>query len=253
VSILLLKHAVRAWPRSAACACFTALLIVGCADTEPTGSGVPSKTMLSSQSGGEPAGQVATGSPKSPAPARSTPPKKAIPPVRPLDGVQVTRERLHYRVRGNTELQLRDSLTRQGLSDRGVPVDALTEWYVRWRFWYDYDRARCGIRKVTVHVTIKQTLPEWRTREAATTDLANRWADYQRSLRLHEDGHSNHAVAAGNGVFRALRGMPSLPACAELEKRANHDASAVVRSHRVRELAYDVETDHGATQGAVFP
>ena len=75
--------------------------------------------------------------------------------------------------------------------------------------------------------------------------LAAEWARYSRSLARHEQGHVDYAVARYPAVVRAIKrascGTANAAAQAQLTLIRKHDA------------AYDLATQHGATQGARFP
>ncbi|WP_174293281.1 DUF922 domain-containing protein, partial [Sphingomonas bacterium] len=71
------------------------------------------------------------------------------------------------------------------------------------------------------------------------------WRRYAAALDEHEAGHVRYAWQHRGDVLAAIRGAT----CATAEA-AGQAALADIVAH---DLAYDRETQHGLTQGAVFP
>lgn len=189
----------------------------------------------------------------SPSHTRTQSPAPSPPGLTPLKGVALSLERSYYEVRGATAGELRESMDRHGLRDDGERVDALTEWYVRWRYRYAHQDGTCGIGAARVTLRIMLTLPRWNTTSTASPTLENEWDEYTKALERHEAGHVDIAVSAGNDIWRMLRSLPRYQSCSALETRADTEGTGVLRAHRSEERDYDAITNHGATQGAVFP
>ena len=76
---------------------------------------------------------------------------------------------------------------------------------------------------------------------------------YINALETQEDGHKEIAINAGCDIWQVLNDQPHYANCDELERNADEAANEILDLYRQRELSYDKETDHGATQGARFP
>jgi predicted secreted Zn-dependent protease len=160
----------------------------------------------------------------------------------------------YYEVKGSSEGQLRNELCRNGCQWKdGKTYDSVTNWHVKWD--YDYDRApeTCSADSFKVFVDITFRYPKWVRTDGVLQALVDKWDSYVKSLVEHESGHRDMAVAAAADLSRAVTAMPPAPTCAELDRRVR-----VLCHERMKRLedeakAYDADTHHGSTQGAVFP
>jgi len=188
------------------------------------------------------------------------PPPKAVAPsdqpvistVEPVEGVTVDARTEPYDIEGGTRQALRVSLDRRRPEDAdGVHFDAVTTWYVRWRFTYAPSGERCRMTSVRTGVEIRYALPRWRDPEAGGAGLRDRWQRYLAALRTHERGHGDLAVRAANAIQTTLAALHD-PSCEALHRDADAAGQRILEQHRQRERAYDRETDHGRERGARF-
>jgi predicted secreted Zn-dependent protease len=161
----------------------------------------------------------------------------------------INTQEIYYQISGTTAQQLRQQMNKLG--PRGY--DAYTEWNIKWNYRYQQRNNQCRIASVVVNTTIKITLPAWRIPANASQKLKQQWNNYLNKLRLHEQGHQQHGINASNDVFKSLNNTPAYATCSQLERAANQAGYAIIKGYNQRDLVYDQETEHGATQGAVFP
>ena len=76
-------------------------------------------------------------------------------------------------------------------------------------------------------------------------EALDRWRRFIAALRTHEAGHARYAYEHVGDVKAVLSG----PSCAN----ASAAGEAAIRRIAQHDVTYDLETRHGATQGAVFP
>lgn len=151
----------------------------------------------------------------------------------------------YYRISGTTAADLRTALDANNLLDEaGDRGDALTRWYISWH-WPGYGLPFCALRAARVAYHIRVTLPRWTPPPEAAPALRDQWAAYLEALAWHERGHVDNIVSHYREVETAIR--------ASTCRTADASAQAVVAILRAFDVAYDDATDHGATQGAVFP
>jgi predicted secreted Zn-dependent protease len=168
--------------------------------------------------------------------------------------VLVSYQTHEYRIRGSTAEDLRRAMNRAGpLDDDGRPWDAVTHWYVSWSYPYVQEDNRCELGPLDVRVEIVRILPRWDPPASASEELIADWNTYLTALEDHEAYHQELGLEAAHEVWLALSAMEAYPTCQTLEQAADVTAQAVLDRYRRREDAYDQETAHGATQGAVFP
>jgi predicted secreted Zn-dependent protease len=151
-----------------------------------------------------------------------------------------------YTITGETVGQVRENAVGK------QPVqgfDGQTIWYVTWRFWHESRGAGCVITRVTTKLDLTIIVPRLETRNA---ELKASFEEYSRNLMEHELGHAE----TGRDVARRIdAGIAVLtaPTCPDLERKANDLGYAIVREGNDRDKAYDIRTEHGATQGARWP
>jgi hypothetical protein len=75
--------------------------------------------------------------------------------------------------------------------------------------------------------------------------LVDRWTAFTQSLATHEDGHAVRVIQNAGTVADAI----SAASC------ANASAAAQSALNSIQQIndQYDIDTNHGATQGAVWP
>jgi predicted secreted Zn-dependent protease len=161
----------------------------------------------------------------------------------------------YYTIRGISDTELRSQMTQQGPLDslEGRRYDANTAWTVQWSYRYKSIGHQCAIASVKTRVNVTFTLPKWQPVPAASRSLITEWNQYLAALQTHEDGHKNHGVAAGQEVMKMLSHFPPGASCQNVGAAANKAAQQIVRRYNQKDIEYDRLTQHGFTQGAVFP
>jgi predicted secreted Zn-dependent protease len=130
----------------------------------------------------------------------------------------------------------------------GRTYHGYTKWDVRWNFWWNENRGRsCRITRVKVSVTSTITLPRLIGGTAAQKEEFER---FSASLKTHELGHHAIGKEAAEEVENAIKTLPEMGDCKQLERAANAAGGKVIREHQEKEKRYDAETRHGKNQGA---
>lgn len=153
-----------------------------------------------------------------------------------------------YTVTGSTEDEIRASL------DARHPggYDARTNWYVTWSYSSAMRSGRCRVTTSKVHTKIAFTYPRWVAPADASAELVQGWTTYMGALRVHESGHARigRTVAARvQNVLTAARAAN----CAALDRALPGLVQPQFKWGNASDIAYDRRTQHGATQGALFP
>jgi predicted secreted Zn-dependent protease len=138
-----------------------------------------------------------------------------------------------YIVTGSTASQIRNSLNQ----NRPGGYDGWTQWYFTW--------TGCRPEGVGVDYTITVDFPQWEPPANPSSTLVQSWNRYINALALHEQGHVDLVMEAIPNFIDTLQNVP----CNEINVTAN---AMLAEINQANEL-YDEETDHGATQGAIFP
>ncbi len=170
-----------------------------------------------------------------------------IPPI-------VNEKYVYYDVCGLCENDIQCDLKKKCIKwTDGEKYDSVTSWKIKW----DYGRNRvagaCSAEAFTVTVDIVFRLPRWERTKDAPRALADKWDTYMKNLMTHENGHRDLAVAAATDLTRDVVELAPAQTCDELDRRI--DDLSRIRMEKLDEAQkeYDVKTDHGRKQGAVFP
>jgi len=161
-----------------------------------------------------------------------------LPTLVPVDFPHATVQ--PYDVSGSTESEIRAQLN----ANRPNDYDAYTRWYVSWD-WPGRGSAECRLAEAEVSYEITVTFPRWTPTADASPELVAKWNGYLYALALHENAHISNVVSRFPAVVAAIKGGTCLS--------AEDAAQAVLQQMRQFDSQYDLDTNHGRTQGARFP
>jgi predicted secreted Zn-dependent protease len=173
----------------------------------------------------------------------------------PTQTVNVTMqvERKTYPIYGSTEVELRKELDAKGIKDSFGTWDAYAAWDLGWTHDYFITEDNCRTDKIAVVVVLTYTLPEWNAPTDAPQELKDHWEKYMKAVATHEEGHRKIAVEAGEELYRSLAAMPPQYNCNILKKKTDLLGNTILELYNQKDIVYDLLTDHGETQGAIFP
>ena len=145
-----------------------------------------------------------------------------------------------YAVAGASEDAIRASIN----AARPGDYDARTNWNFQWAV-PDDGNGSCNLEGVTINYTITVIFPQWTPPSEANTELIDKWNGYINALALHESGHVERVVPNVPELIDNIKAS----SCDSYNQVAQDWLNAVDQLN----IDYDAETDHGATQGALFP
>ena len=76
---------------------------------------------------------------------------------------------------------------------------------------------------------------------------------FMKNLFAHEEGHRDLAVKAARELTSAVADLPPVSTCAQLDREVNALGQEQMKRLLKEQRDYDTATNHGATQGALFP
>lgn len=161
----------------------------------------------------------------------------------------------YYPITGATAADLRSQMAKLGPIDRseGRRYDANTDWTVKWTYRFARSPHQCRVRSASSNVSVLFTLPRWKAPAQVERSLLTDWQRYLIALQTHEDGHKDNGIAASNDILQTLRQLPAAASCQELEKTIQTATRRVIYHYNQKDIHYDRTTQHGSTQGAIFP
>jgi predicted secreted Zn-dependent protease len=166
----------------------------------------------------------------------------------------VTENYEYYDVKGDSETTLRCDISKNGCKwNDGKKYDSITTWRIKWHYGYDRGPQTCSAESFKATIDIIFRYPKWVRNDDASKSLVDKWDGYMKNLILHENGHRDMAVASAEELSWAVAAMPPAPSCAELDRRVRALYSERMQKLSSDERKYDADTNHGLTQGAVFP
>ncbi len=161
----------------------------------------------------------------------------------------------YYRVYGSTAGELSDDMDRVGpLDGQGKRAIATTWWNVRYIYRVKPTAtAFCELSSFSAGVDLTMTLPRWQPGPRASKDLRQQWEKFVAHVKEHEDGHAEIGRAAATEVERRVRAVSERQPCDRFKEAIEEVATDTITEYRRKDVQYDRETQHGLTQGAIFP
>jgi predicted secreted Zn-dependent protease len=173
--------------------------------------------------------------------------RAVLPPV-------VTEQYEYYDVKGDDVETLRCEISKNGCKwSDGKKYDSVTTWRIKQQ--YDCERGpqTCSAESFKATIDIVFRYPKWVRDENAPKSLVEKWDRYLKNLVIHENGHRDMAVEAAEELSRAVAALPPASSCTKLDRSVRALYSEHMQKLRENEQRYDAATNHGLTQGAVFP
>jgi predicted secreted Zn-dependent protease len=146
----------------------------------------------------------------------------------------------YYEVHGSTDDELR-----AGMAQAGAEFAANTSWQFHWSWNQTTTGGVCHPTNVQITYSITIAFPHWTPPANAAPGLVDRWTTFTQALATHEDGHA----------VRVIQNAPNVRDAIAAASCANAAAAAQSAINVIQQISdqYDIDTNHGATQGAVWP
>lgn len=172
----------------------------------------------------------------------------------PATALEVFRDNQTYLIQGDSAEAIRASLDRLGPIDpaTGRRFDALTRWTLQWRFDSRSSFNSCEIARTWTSLRVTMQFPSHGKPSSLSEALRQEWTTYLQRLSQHEEGHVRIPSDAARDIETALDRLRR-PDCPSLEQEANRVANEILQRAQATERNYDIQTDHGRSQGARFP
>jgi predicted secreted Zn-dependent protease len=160
----------------------------------------------------------------------------------------------YYEVGGCCEKDIQCDLKQKCIKwSDGKKYDSITSWKVKWDYGYDRAPETCSVDSFRVTVAISFRFPKWARPGDAPQQLVDKWDSYMKNLVIHENGHRDMAVEVATELSSAVADLPPALTCAEIDREVQKLSRTYMMKLKEDEKEYDAATNHGHTQGAVFP
>ena len=124
-------------------------------------------------------------------------------------------------------------------------------WYLSYQFRARSVPGGCGVGDLTTKLDLKVRLPRWSPPPDAAPGLVAGWQRYLSALSVHEAGHLQTGRDFETAFKRAAAGVTAAD-CGSVGAALRARFDSLLEQARQRDRDYDAQTNHGATQGAVF-
>lgn len=124
-----------------------------------------------------------------------------------------------------------------------------TKTSLTWSFFWRNNESLCTISEVSTQVDALYTLPKM-VDGLADDHVTEIWQRWYPALVEHEKGHTQLAVRMADELRKGLENLPGFQQCENLEKKANAIGYKFIDKLKHLDKEYDIETQHGATEGA---
>ena len=158
----------------------------------------------------------------------------------------------YYSVTGSTVREIRQSIRANRPWKDRFSYDAFTDWRVNWRFNVAPSAEGCRYTSFSTQTSILITMPRWAAPTNATEVARQRWTEYRAALGKHEAAHAAIALAAAAELNKRAQAVGVATDCEQLKQQMEEMGRRVIEEFRARDKAYDEQTRHGATEGAVL-
>ncbi len=206
-----------------------------------------------------------------PDPATPTiPPPTVTPSPRPVvteqasnyneesrDGVTLitTTNTTRYYIYGSTAEEIDTEMRTVGPTDPagGYHWFALTEPLFDWRYDCVCGEGGCAAESLRMLLTVNYSFPRWQAADPIDEVLRGQWAAFESALIGHERGHGSLAADCAWKLGEAFINLSPSPTCPELDQAVHAASSPVFAACREAQVLYETETNHGASQGVIWP
>ena len=160
----------------------------------------------------------------------------------------------YYDVVGNSASALRAQLdAKRPHWENGEKGNAFTKWIVSWNYKSEPVPDGCVFADLQATVTGTITLPRWTYGPDTPPSLVKKWQIYIAAVRVHEDGHYAHGLAAAQEIVAASKSFRASGDCSTLLSQFMEHVAPLYKKYANADAEYDIQTQHGKTQGAIVP
>lgn len=162
---------------------------------------------------------------------------------------------VYYQIYGNTANQLRTQIAHcapGATSSSEAEYTGDTSYNLDWQYTTLVSNNGCTITNVQIGLHIVTTLPAWSPTAQAAAGLPNRWQAFANALAAHEHGHAQLDANYAGALLQRLNSLGNID-CSNITGTVQSVVDSGVHALNSANDAYDQQTNHGATQGAILP
>ncbi|MFA6295919.1 MAG: DUF922 domain-containing protein [Patescibacteria group bacterium] len=109
-----------------------------------------------------------------------------------------------------------------------------------------------GCTPVDAEVNIEYIMPKWINYDEASIDMQQKWNTFYALLEKHEQNHGEIAKQEGEKFLQEIKNITNYNSCQEFDDKVYPIQEKYLIELSQLEDAYDVETNHGETEGVTL-
>ncbi len=159
----------------------------------------------------------------------------------PASAAEISKKYNYFAVYGKTAEDLDREIAKRGpklmLTGTRHPGATSMEFDIKTKFMSD--GKYCRLANAYVSLDLKLTLPSWKNRKTADTDMAIMWDTLSSDIKRHEE---RHAIIARNYALELERRLESLPRqknCKLVQVSAEKAADGLLAAHAKAQADFD--------------
>jgi len=155
----------------------------------------------------------------------------------------------YYYISPSTVDGIRTELNKKSpLKEKSKIFHALTDWKVKWAFWWEESWRKCSMGNAQVSLQLTYTYPKL-SNPYFNDQVFVQFMTYKKALKKHEEKHGQIGLEAAKEIEQTLKKLDSEKTCELLSKKANAIAKDIIRKYKQKDDAFDKKTNHGKTEG----
>lgn len=121
--------------------------------------------------------------------------------------------------------------------------------YYKWTIDWLSDSSSCWVNKAKVELYVNFTMPKLK---ASNPDVKSVWDEWYPKLLRHEYNHRDIALSTADKMLSSLSELAPANNCEYLVKNAGDIVSKYEAEEELLHDNYDIETNHGETEGLII-
>ncbi len=165
----------------------------------------------------------------------------------PLGFHVITEDPQYYTIFGTKFSSLQNQIVRcRSIEGDFDPIKNV--WYQTKYRYYETSKDQCKLKDVVVAVRVATLYPDLEPTIKVIPKLMDRWNPYIKAFEAHQKIHKDISVQFGQYLYDGLVSFPDTP-CDKIKDQVTVFFDQKRREHASAHERYDIETDHGKTEG----
>jgi predicted secreted Zn-dependent protease len=145
----------------------------------------------------------------------------------------------NYKISGNNIDEIKRSVSENApKNDNSYSFSPFTTYEISWDYKFEKSSNSCKIASVKTEIAITHHFPELANAKLLDAKTTDKWDEYFKTLKLHENGHANIGIEATTKIEDAIAKMELSESCSRLSFEANKIARKIINLYHKRNLGY---------------